>query len=92
MEAAESANLAIAAKYSKDRKVGEGTYAVVYLGELFSCKVMVPAQMIVSHDRARNIDGEKDSYQEGTPQSFRYSVRSSSLLLPTALATWFRSK
>lgn len=32
MEAAEAANLAIQQRYSKDKKVGEGTYAVVYLG------------------------------------------------------------
>ncbi|GAA5823668.1 hypothetical protein JCM10212_007091 [Sporobolomyces blumeae] len=32
MEAAAEANLAIQRKYSKDKKVGEGTYAVVYLG------------------------------------------------------------
>ncbi|GAA5992820.1 hypothetical protein JCM10908_001354 [Rhodotorula pacifica] len=32
MEAAEAANLAIQKRYSKDKKVGEGTYAVVYLG------------------------------------------------------------
>lgn len=47
MEAAESANLAIAAKYSKDRKVGEGTYAVVYLGECFNFKVVGLAKMIL---------------------------------------------
>lgn len=34
MEAAEKANLIIASKYSKERKVGEGTYAVVYLGKI----------------------------------------------------------
>ncbi|TNY24418.1 kinase-like domain-containing protein [Rhodotorula diobovata] len=33
MEAAEQANAAIAQSYSKDKKVGEGTYAVVYLGK-----------------------------------------------------------
>jgi hypothetical protein len=33
MEAAGEANNAIQAKYSKDKKVGEGTYAVVYLGQ-----------------------------------------------------------
>ncbi|GAA5825235.1 hypothetical protein JCM11251_006155 [Rhodosporidiobolus azoricus] len=33
MEAAEAANVAIQAKYTKDKKVGEGTYAVVYLGK-----------------------------------------------------------
>jgi cyclin-dependent kinase 7 len=33
MEAAEAANSAIQAKYTKDKKVGEGTYAVVYLGK-----------------------------------------------------------
>ncbi|GAA5914462.1 hypothetical protein JCM6882_003026 [Rhodosporidiobolus microsporus] len=33
MEAAEAANAAIQAKYTKDKKVGEGTYAVVYLGK-----------------------------------------------------------
>ena len=32
MEAAAVANELIASKYSKERKVGEGTYAVVYLG------------------------------------------------------------
>ncbi|KAK4049128.1 TFIIH complex serine/threonine-protein kinase subunit kin28 [Microbotryomycetes sp. JL201] len=33
MQAAEEANERIQSKYSKDRKVGEGTYAVVYLGK-----------------------------------------------------------
>ncbi|BGP17384.1 hypothetical protein JCM10213_002867 [Rhodosporidiobolus nylandii] len=33
MEAAAAANLAIQARYTKDKKVGEGTYAVVYLGK-----------------------------------------------------------
>jgi len=33
MEAAALANLTIQQKYSKDKKVGEGTYAVVYLGK-----------------------------------------------------------
>jgi len=33
MEAAQLANAAIAQSYSKDKKVGEGTYAVVYLGK-----------------------------------------------------------
>jgi len=33
MEAAAQANLTIQQKYSKDKKVGEGTYAVVYLGK-----------------------------------------------------------
>lgn len=33
MEAAAVANSRIQAKYSKERKVGEGTYAVVYLGQ-----------------------------------------------------------
>ncbi|GAA5850646.1 hypothetical protein JCM9279_006373 [Rhodotorula babjevae] len=33
MEAAQLANAAIAKSYSKDKKVGEGTYAVVYLGK-----------------------------------------------------------
>ncbi|GAA5999674.1 CDC2/CDK family serine/threonine-protein kinase [Rhodotorula paludigena] len=32
-EAAEAANAAIQRKYTKDKKVGEGTYAVVYLGK-----------------------------------------------------------
>lgn len=32
MEAASLLNLSIQQKYSKDKKVGEGTYAVVYLG------------------------------------------------------------
>lgn len=32
MEAAEAANAAIQQRYTKDKKVGEGTYAVVYLG------------------------------------------------------------
>ena len=32
MEAATLLNLSIQQKYSKDKKVGEGTYAVVYLG------------------------------------------------------------
>ncbi|GAA6040318.1 hypothetical protein JCM8097_009418 [Rhodosporidiobolus ruineniae] len=36
MEAAEAANAAIQAKYTKDKKVGEGTYAVVYLGKEIS--------------------------------------------------------
>ncbi|BGO92471.1 hypothetical protein NBRC10512_000258 [Rhodotorula toruloides] len=33
MEAAEAANAAIQRKYTKDKKVGEGTYAVVYVGK-----------------------------------------------------------
>ncbi|KAL8279956.1 hypothetical protein RQP46_007537 [Phenoliferia psychrophenolica] len=33
MEAAEVANAQIQARYSKEKKVGEGTYAVVYLGK-----------------------------------------------------------
>ncbi|KAK4705978.1 cyclin-dependent kinase 7, partial [Phenoliferia sp. Uapishka_3] len=33
MEAAEVANAQIQARYSKEKKVGEGTYAVVYLGQ-----------------------------------------------------------
>ncbi|GAA5902496.1 hypothetical protein JCM5296_006433 [Sporobolomyces johnsonii] len=33
MEAAAEANAALQRKYSKDKKVGEGTYAVVYLGK-----------------------------------------------------------
>ncbi|GAA6025425.1 hypothetical protein JCM8202_005293 [Rhodotorula sphaerocarpa] len=32
MEAAEAANAAVQRRYSKEKKVGEGTYAVVYLG------------------------------------------------------------
>ena len=36
MEAAQLANAAIAQSYSKDKKVGEGTYAVVYLGKHLS--------------------------------------------------------
>lgn len=41
MEAAAVANHRIQLKYSKERKVGEGTYAVVYLGE--SSKSQGPA-------------------------------------------------
>ena len=31
-EAAEALNAQVQARYTKDKKVGEGTYAVVYLG------------------------------------------------------------
>ncbi|GAA5990243.1 hypothetical protein JCM11641_001796 [Rhodosporidiobolus odoratus] len=46
MQAAEAANAAIQDKYTKDKKVGEGTYAVVYLGKELSTGRMVAIKKI----------------------------------------------
>lgn len=62
VEAAAEENRKIQHKYSKDKKVGEGTYAVVYLGELRrSLRFAVLTRVL----RARDPDGEEDRDQEG---------------------------
>lgn len=50
MEAAEVANALIQKRYTKDRKIGEGTYAVVYIGALSPCVLLAAGEEFEGSD------------------------------------------
>lgn len=52
MEAAEAANVAIQRKYTKDKKVGEGTYAVVYVGKEVATARKIAIKKVRTLERA----------------------------------------
>lgn len=78
MEAALAANEDIQSRYTKDKKVGEGTYAVVYLGAFvfppprLSCRAEITSAQDLIHFvfiiayREGDRYGEEDRHQKGS--------------------------
>lgn len=61
MEAAEAANAAIQRKYTKDKKVGEGTYAVVYVGKEVATARKIAIKKVRSLERACTASGGSEN-------------------------------
>jgi hypothetical protein len=65
MEVAEAANLRVQQAYTKEKKVGEGTYASVYLGKQISTGRKIAIKKVISLNVALDLSRRDSRTDQG---------------------------